>query len=171
MDGPHPRPSAPHPRMNKNFPSTDGDQIAPADAFEYYTKDLKLSSSGVLAVSMAECGALELPVTPDTGLFPEHALIDFSAYGKSAIEKKAKLLKAKALPGGHRTTNSKGHELLLIKILVVADNENKVKMINDHGREYFRIDSTYPRTLILDDLLTNNNKTDLELFKSAFLDK
>lgn len=28
--------------------------------------------------------------------FAEHALIDFSAYGKSAIEKKAKQLKAKA---------------------------------------------------------------------------
>lgn len=74
----------------------DGDQITPADAFEHYTKTLKLGSSGVLAVSMAECRALDLPVTPDPDSFPEHVLIDFSAYGKSATEKKAKLLKAKA---------------------------------------------------------------------------
>ena len=45
---------------------------------------------------MAECRALDLPVTPDPDSFPEHMLIDFSAYGKSATEKKAKLLKAKA---------------------------------------------------------------------------
>jgi len=86
----------PTPKDEQKLSVYDGDQISPADAFEHYTKDLTLGSSGVLAVSMAECGALELPVTPAPEPFPEHALIDFSAFGKSAIEKKAKLLKAKA---------------------------------------------------------------------------
>ncbi|MFH1136219.1 MAG: hypothetical protein V1816_09050 [Pseudomonadota bacterium] len=86
----------PTPKDEQKLSVYDGDQIAPADAFEHYTKDLKLGSSGVLAVSMAECGALELSVEPDTGPFPEHALIDFSVHGKSAIEKKAKQLKVKA---------------------------------------------------------------------------
>lgn len=86
----------PTPKDEQKLSVYDGDQITPADAFEHYTKDLKLSSSGVMAVSMAECGTLELPVTPDPAPFPEHVLIDFSAHGKSATEKKAKLLKAKA---------------------------------------------------------------------------
>ena len=86
----------PTPKDEQKLSVYDGDQITPADAFEHYTKILKLGSSGVLAVSMAECRALDLPVTPDPASFPEHVLIDFSAYGKSATEKKAKLLKAKA---------------------------------------------------------------------------
>lgn len=86
----------PTPKDEQRLSVYDGDQITPADAFQHYTKDLKLGSNGVLAVTMAECGTLELPVTPDPEPFPEHALIDFSAYGKSAAEKKAKLLKAKA---------------------------------------------------------------------------
>ena len=84
------------PKDEQKLSVYDGDQITSADAFEHYTKTLKLGSSGVLAVSMAECRALDLPVTPDPDSFPEHVLIDFSAYGKSATEKKAKLLKAKA---------------------------------------------------------------------------
>jgi len=86
----------PTPKDEQKLSVYDGDQISPADAFEHYTESLKLDSRGVLAVSMAECGTLKLPVTPDPEPFPEHAQIDFSAYGKSAIEKKAKLLKAKA---------------------------------------------------------------------------
>lgn len=86
----------PTPKDEQKLSVYDGDQITPVDAFEHYTKDLMLVSGGVLAVSMAECTALELPVTPDPDPFPEHALIDFSTYGKSATEKKAKLLKAKA---------------------------------------------------------------------------
>jgi len=86
----------PTPKDEQMLSVYDNDQITPADAFEHYTKDLKLRSGGVLAVSMMECETLALPVTPDPGLFPEHALIDFSAHSKSATEKKAKLLRAKA---------------------------------------------------------------------------
>lgn len=86
----------PTPKDEQKLSVYDGDQIPPADAWKHYATDLKLASSGVMAVSMAECGTLELPVTPDPAPFPEHALIDFTAYGKSATEKKAKLLKAKA---------------------------------------------------------------------------
>lgn len=86
----------PTPKDEQMLSVYDGDQITPADAFEHYSKNLELGSSGVLAVSMEECGAIELSVTPDPAPFPEHALIDFSAHGKSTIEKKAKLLKAKA---------------------------------------------------------------------------
>jgi hypothetical protein len=86
----------PTPKDEQKLSVYDGDQITPADAFDHYTKDLMLGSSGVLAVTLAECETLELPVTPDPTPFPEHALIDFSVHGKSATEKKAKQLKAKA---------------------------------------------------------------------------
>jgi hypothetical protein len=43
-----------------------------------------------------ECSDLALSVIPEPEPFPEHVLIDFSAYGKSTIEKKAKQLKVKA---------------------------------------------------------------------------
>ena len=86
----------PTPKDEQKLSVYDGDQIAPADSWEHYTDVLKLDSSGVMAVNVFECSALELPVTSDPDPFPEHALIDFSACGKSAAEKKAKQLKAKA---------------------------------------------------------------------------
>lgn len=86
----------PTPKDEQKLSVYDGDQISPTEAFEHYTKVLKLDSSGVLAVSKEECEMLDLLVTPDPATFQEHALIDFSAYGKSATEKKAKLLKARA---------------------------------------------------------------------------
>jgi hypothetical protein len=49
-----------------------------------------------MGVLVGECSALELPVHPDPVPFPEHVLIDFTAFSKAAVEKKAKLLRAKA---------------------------------------------------------------------------
>lgn len=86
----------PTPKDEQKLSVYDGDQITPAHAWEHYSNKLGMQSCGVMAVTLAECSALELPVTPDPEPFPEHALIDFSALGKSATEKKAKLLKAKA---------------------------------------------------------------------------
>ncbi|MGI6354263.1 MAG: hypothetical protein GX937_00835 [Lentisphaerae bacterium] len=90
----------PTPKDEQKLSVYDGDQITPANAFEHYTQALKLESSGVMAVSVEECKKLELPVTPDPKPFPEHALIDFSSCSKSAAEKKAKLLKSKAIVRG-----------------------------------------------------------------------
>jgi sensor histidine kinase regulating citrate/malate metabolism len=55
--------------------------------------------------------------------------------------------------------------------LVVTDNENKIKMINDHGKAYFKIKKVYPKTLFIDDLLGPDNNKALDLIKSAFRDK
>lgn len=86
----------PTPKDEQKLSVYDGDQITPADACEHYTNDQGLQSCGVLAVTVAECSALELPVAPDPEPFPEHVLIDYSDCSKGATEKKAKLLKAKA---------------------------------------------------------------------------
>jgi len=58
------------------------------------TTELGFSSIGVLAVTAAECWALDLPVEPDPEPFPAHAVIRFDACTPSQIEKKAKRLKA-----------------------------------------------------------------------------
>jgi hypothetical protein len=86
----------PTPKDEQNLSVYDGDQIQPQPAYEHYTTILGFQSIGVMGVSVAECGELELPVRPDPETFPEHAVIDFSAFSKKATEKRAKLLRAKA---------------------------------------------------------------------------
>lgn len=86
----------PTPKDEQKLSVYDGDQITPINAWRHYTQDLGLFSCGVMAVSVAECGTLGLPVNSDPELFREHVLIDFSANSKSATEKKAKLLRARA---------------------------------------------------------------------------
>jgi len=74
----------------------DGDQISPQAAYQHFTADLALTSVGVMSVTVAECTELELSVKADPEPYPEHVLIDFSAFSKKQTETKAKLLKAKA---------------------------------------------------------------------------
>jgi hypothetical protein len=72
----------------------DGDQVNAFQAWLHYTIELGFASIGVLAVTVAECGALDLPVEPDPEPFPSHAVIRFDACTPSQVEKKAKRLKA-----------------------------------------------------------------------------
>jgi hypothetical protein len=87
----------PTPKDEQRLSVYDGDRIDPEPAYQHYTETLCFQSSGVMAVTVSECGALALPVASDPmPLFPEHVVIDFSAYSKKATEKKAKQLKAMA---------------------------------------------------------------------------
>lgn len=70
----------------------DGDQISAEDAWSHYVKELKLSSVGVVAVTVAECEERVLPVAPDPEPFPEHVVIKFDDYSNSQIKTKAKQL-------------------------------------------------------------------------------
>lgn len=90
----------PTPKDEQKLSVYDGDQITAPASWEHYTDVLQLDSCGVLAVTQSECSTLTLPVVADPDPFPEHALIDFSAHSKSATEKKAKQLKAKAVARG-----------------------------------------------------------------------
>ena len=71
----------------------DGDQIEPEAAWRHYTTRQSLESEGVMAVTLAECTRLDLPVRPDPEPFPEHAVIDFGALGRSAVSRAAKRLR------------------------------------------------------------------------------
>lgn len=78
----------------------DGDQIQAQAAWQHYTTTLILRSGGVMAVSNIECSAEQLPVKADGIPFPEHVSIDFSAFVKNEVEKKAKILTRKAQERG-----------------------------------------------------------------------
>ncbi len=86
----------PTPKDENRLSVYDGDRIEPRRAWQHYTTVLRLESAGVMAVSCAECGDLDMPVIPDPEPFPEHVVIDFSALGKSAVEKAAKKLRVRA---------------------------------------------------------------------------
>ena len=86
----------PTPKDAQRLSVYDGDRITAQAAYQHYTTTLCFQSAGVLGVTLAECNLLHLPVSPDPEEFPEHMVIDFSAFNKSATEKKAKHLRAKA---------------------------------------------------------------------------
>jgi signal transduction histidine kinase/ABC-type branched-subunit amino acid transport system ATPase component len=66
------------------------------------------------------------------------------------------------------------NEAILQKLpinLIVSDNENKIKMINDHGKVYFNLEKAVYRNLFLDDIFSEGSENALEMIKSAFLEK
>lgn len=67
----------------------DGDKIEPESAWEHFNSQPNCKSEGVMGIMVGECSALDLPTRLDPKPFPEHAVIDFSAFSKNQIEKKA----------------------------------------------------------------------------------
>ena len=85
----------PTPKDKKRLSVYDGDRITAQDAYRHYTR--QFPSSGVVAVSVAECQQQDLPVASDPKpQFSEHAVIDFSAYSRSEIRRKSKILQCAA---------------------------------------------------------------------------
>lgn len=87
----------PTPKDKHKLSVYDGDQIEPKASWEHYAVALKLQSSGVMAVTISECSAIELTAASDPESFPEHCHIDFSGLTDGIVEKKAKQLKANAI--------------------------------------------------------------------------
>lgn len=90
----------PTPKDESKLSVYDGGLIDPPTAWEHYTKSLALPSAGVMGVTVAECSVLGLQALSDPVPFLQHVTIDFSAYSKNQIEKKAKLLQVKAQTRG-----------------------------------------------------------------------
>lgn len=72
----------------------DGDKITAEEAWEHFTTTLKFESVGSLALTVRECSDNELPVEPKPEQFPEHVVINFTAFGGNQVEKKAKKLRS-----------------------------------------------------------------------------
>ncbi len=63
------------------------------------------------------------------------------------------------------------NEAILQKLpinLIVTDNENRLKMVNDNGRTYFNLGSRDYRSLFVDDLFSCEDGKALALIKDAF---
>lgn len=86
----------PTPKDEKMLSVYDGDMISAQNAWQHFT-GAGYASVGVMAVTVGECGELGLAARSTPEPFPEHAVIDYSELGTSAIDKTAKLLKAKAV--------------------------------------------------------------------------
>ena len=66
------------------------------------------------------------------------------------------------------------NEAILQKLpinLIVSDNENKIKLINDHGKTYFNLQNAAYRNRFLADLFSEGSENALEMIKSAFAEK
>jgi hypothetical protein len=90
----------PTPKDENQLSVYDGDQIVAEAAWKHFTNEPTCSSAGVMAVSHSQCVELALAIIADGVPFPEHASIDYSAFAKSDIEKKAKVLKGYAQARG-----------------------------------------------------------------------
>lgn len=82
----------PTPKDENRLSLYDGDQISPESSWIHFTSAPGCQSSGVMAASKGQFDELALAVIPDGCPFPEHVSIDFSAFSKGDIEKKAKIL-------------------------------------------------------------------------------
>ncbi|WP_447829512.1 hypothetical protein [Aeromonas salmonicida] len=90
----------PTPKDEQQLSVDNGDAVTPRDSWQRFTTILGCQSIGVMAVSHSQCVEQELPVIEDGHPYPEHCSINFSDFEKKGIEKKAKLLRAKAVERG-----------------------------------------------------------------------
>ena len=78
----------------------DGDLISPENAFQHYINELKLSSFGVMGLTVSECTNESLAVYSDPDSFREHVVIDFSGLSDKDCRTKSKKLKSKTVHRG-----------------------------------------------------------------------
>lgn len=90
----------PTPKDEFHLSVDNGDRVTAEAAWQRFTSNMNCVSAGAQAVTLAECADQALPVIEDGNPHPEHCSIDFSAYDKKTIEKKAKLLRAQAATRG-----------------------------------------------------------------------
>ena len=90
----------PTPKDENKLSVYDGDQITAEASWTHFSATPDCRSVGVMAVTKGQCVELALGVIADGVPFPEHASIDYSNFGKSEIEKKAKVLKGHAQERG-----------------------------------------------------------------------
>jgi len=90
----------PTPKDQKRLSVYDGDQVTAEESWNHFTGHSGRSSIGVMAVTVGECHALELPAAPDPEPFPAHAVIRFDECSNAQAEKKAKILKSHAVSRG-----------------------------------------------------------------------
>ncbi len=90
----------PTPKDEHQLSVDNGDLIAAKAAWHRFVSQPPNSSAGVMAISNEECTSNGLVVVEDATPYPEHCSLDFSAFQKPEIERKAKLLSRAAQTRG-----------------------------------------------------------------------
>ena len=87
----------PTPKDGKKLSVYNGDLIDASGAWEHFTEILGFSSTGGIAVTVAECDEVGLSAREEPlPSFPQHATIDFSGLSKGQKKKTGERLKAAA---------------------------------------------------------------------------
>ena len=86
----------PTPKDEYQLSVDNGDLIQAEAVWQRFTANPERASVGVQAVAAATCQTHDLPVIEDGQSHPEHCAIDFSAFEKKDIERKAKALRSQA---------------------------------------------------------------------------
>jgi len=95
----------PTPKDNNRLSVHYGAMLTAEEAWLYYTKQLQLDSGGVVAVTVAECNFLDLPVEPNAVSLAKsdsirHAEINFESFSGNTLKKKARQLREFAMQRG-----------------------------------------------------------------------
>jgi hypothetical protein len=100
--GGHPGSQAfrPTPKDQGYLSFDDGLQIAPEQAWRWYTEERELQSVGVLGVLVEECASEGLRVIPDGVPAPEHVAVDFTSKSNGERKTISKRLRDHALGRG-----------------------------------------------------------------------
>lgn len=82
----------PTPKDDNKLSVYDGDLISPAKAWAHF-HERSHESVGVMAVTVADCKEVNLPVRSTPEVFDEHAEIDFSELSGNQRDTRGKLLR------------------------------------------------------------------------------
>jgi len=93
----------------------NGDKITPQEAWQRFSYMDGGASVGVQAVTQEECEKHNLPVLDDGIPYPEHCSVDFSAFDRKTVEKKAKILRDKAKERGWLFIGGRDEPVALVR--------------------------------------------------------
>ncbi|MBV7530606.1 hypothetical protein [Chitinophaga sp. sic0106] len=88
----------PTPKDQNKLSMYDGDQYSAQESYEHYSE--KLTSAGVLGVTVKEFQLEELPCESDDVTFQGHVLVDYGDHTKGTIERKSKKIRDIAIQRG-----------------------------------------------------------------------
>ncbi len=83
----------PTPKDDDLLSVDDGDRISAPAAWDRHTGEFGCRSDGVMAVTVAECATLDLPVAADGEPYPEHASVVFAGLTGGQRDRAAKKLR------------------------------------------------------------------------------
>jgi len=82
----------PTPKDESQLSADNGDMITPEAAWKRFSAEPESSSSGVMAISNAECSQCGMKIIEDGIPYLEHCYLDFTPYGRKESDRLGKKL-------------------------------------------------------------------------------